>query len=814
MEKLYWVIEYIKVFAVFIFTMYLWPSVVFKEHLKKRTSRAYKFAFCSVVQFMLINTVVLGLGLIGLLKPFLFIILFYGVFFYFLLKDRKIKRVNKLRFKNMFSGTYGKRTIFLDTYRFIKKKTIKFKNFFCGYMEGHWSEYMILFILLAFGTAYFSVNPLQQNSYGFGDSYTHHSWIYNLTQGKIFSSGIYPEGMHCLMAAENMAFGVSIYSLLLFSGPVLGTLILLSVYIMYKELFRWKWSPAIALTLFLVLDYKNGNVISSLARIQVGLPQEFGFPAMFLCVTFLIRFFKNGKKYERSKIPVFLRDDDLRIFTFSVAVTIAAHFYATMIAVILCLGAAVILIIRAFSKKFISFLIACFAGALIACTPMLAALAEGYHFQGSIYWAMSLFETGKKTNTDTSAGNAGTGEAAKEDSVKENNTSDGNETTTEKVTVQKKVNNAQPKIPLRTRIENIYKSAYVGLYGQERAEIFVHLIFINIGIWMVVRIYVFKRRRKKDEYRFEGHQFDGYVAIVCITIMITISYRMYATFGIPQLIEDYRVCSVAQILIFSLMVVPVDVIGVFIIDRFKKVIGTVLASGTIIGIYIWARVTGCFHGFLSMELTRYNSTVMVTNSILKQMGKGHNNFTIVSTTDELYLVLGYGYHEELIDFINKSEDDTYTIPTEYIFIYIEKNTLKRPQPHYADGPSWLAENKYANTDLKSIGLGVNKQTISKDYADLYFGKFPSSMAVYNTYWARTVIFSKAFEWCQKFNAMYPNELHTYYEDEDILVYYLRQNPRNLYELATVDTSTMLPPESYSKPIWPEDYRNSMLNEEQ
>ena len=78
---------------------------------------------------------------------------------------------------------------------------------------------------------------------------------------------------------------------------------------------------------------------------------------------------------------------------------------------------------------------------------------------------------------------------------------------------------------------------------------------------------------------------------------------------------------------------------------------------------------------------------------------------------------------------------------------------------------------------------------------------------------RVVLFSKAFEWCQKFNAMYPNELHTFYEDEDLLVYYLRQNPRNLYELATMDTSLMLPPESYSMPIWPNDYRNHMQSEE-
>ena len=790
MEKLYWVIEYMKVFFAVIFVMYLWPSVVFKKHLKKNPSRTYKFAFCTVVQFVLINTMVLGLGLVKILKPFVLIILFYGLFLYFLFKDHKIKRVNKLRFKNMFSGTYGKRTIFLDVYRLIKKKAIKLKNIFCGYMRGHWSEYFVLFVLVAFGVAYFSVNPLQMNSYGFGDSYPHHSWIYELTLGNIFSGGIYPEGMHCIIAVLNMACGIPIYNALLFLGPILAMIILLSLYILFRELFRWKWSPALALTLFLVLDIKRDTVITGVARIQVGLPQEYGFPAMFLCMAYLIRFFKNGKKYEKSKIPVFLRDDDLRIFTFAVATTICAHFYATILAVIICLGAGVILVFRAFSKKFISFLVGCIAAVVIAALPMMIAFAEGYPFQYSIDWALKLI----KGEDEYSFTNQNTDSYA----ISQNNT-DGNAS---------KVITAKPKVPLRTTIQKLYEDTYVFMYGKDRAELIMQFAFIGVGIWMAVRILVFRRRRSDDEYRFQGHQFDGYLALVISAILITISYSMYLL-GIPQFIENYRVCSISLMLNYAIFIIPVDVIGVFIIDRFKKVIGTIVAVSSLIFIYVWSRVSGCFHGFLSMEVTRFNSSVNVTNSILEKMGKGSNNFTIVSTTDELYLVLGYGYHEELIDFINKSEGDKYSIPTEYIFIYIEKNVIARAQKHYATGPSWLAENKFANSDYQSVGEGIIKQTISKEYADLYFGTFPSKMAVYNTLWSRTVLFSKAFVWCQKFNAMYPNELHTFYEDDDILVYYLRQNPRNLYELATMDTSLMLPPESYSKPIWPENYMESV-----
>ena len=195
------------------------------------------------------------------------------------------------------------------------------------------------------------------------------------------------------------------------------------------------------------------------------------------------------------------------------------------------------------------------------------------------------------------------------------------------------------------------------------------------------------------------------------------------------------------------------------------------------------------------------------------MGKGADNFTIISSTDEYYQIIGYGFHEELVSFVNNTEETTYTIPTEYLFIYIEKNAIARAQYHLANGPEWLAENKYydyyKDHGITNIEPEISKVTISKDYSELYFGKVPEVFAVYNIPWIRTVLNSKLFAWCQKFNAMYPNELHVYFEDDDILVYYLRQNPRNLYELATMDPTFMLPPESYSNPIWPTNYSDSL-----
>ena len=220
MDKLYWAVEYARVLFALVFILYLWPSVVFKKHLKKKTSRTYKFVFCTVVQQIVINTAVLGLGLVGLLKPWLFNILFFGSFLFFLFKDVKIEKSTLLKFKYLISGTYGPKTLLSDFFKFVKKNLSKVRKSFLNYMKGHWFEYGILLLLVIFGCIYFSMNAFQENSYGFGDLYTHHSWIYNLSQGVIFSGGVYPASMHCLIAVEHFSLGLTIYNALLFTGPI------------------------------------------------------------------------------------------------------------------------------------------------------------------------------------------------------------------------------------------------------------------------------------------------------------------------------------------------------------------------------------------------------------------------------------------------------------------------------------------------------------------------------------------------------------------------------------------------------------------
>ena len=104
---------------------------------------------------------------------------------------------------------------------------------------------------------------------------------------------------------------------------------------------------------------------------------------------------------------------------------------------------------------------------------------------------------------------------------------------------------------------------------------------------------------------------------------------------------------------------PVDMLFVLLkVFCTTNVLQLLSVLGTI-GIYYVTIALGNYHGFLMEYLTRYDSAVMVTNSIIKNFTK--NKYTIVSPVDELYQVSPYGRHEELLTFVQEIQEEDYKI---------------------------------------------------------------------------------------------------------------------------------------------------------
>lgn len=714
MDTWYWILEYGKVFCGYMFFMFLWPSVVFYGHLKDR-DRTYRFSFCATVQVVISSTVVLMLGLFHILYPVVIIILFYGSFVLTLLK-RIIRHSFSFQARGLVKG----------------------------------AKYGILAILLIFGMMYFSYGAFQVHSYGFGDLYTHHEWIYGLKEGKIFSGGVYPEAMHCFIYCLDTLFGIRVYSSLMFLQGIHVAVFLLTGYLLMREIFCWRYTPFLALTLFLTLEVSSADLVYSMFRLQITLPLEFGLYTQFLCALYLVRYLKNYHRAVRKEgLFRYCRDENLFLFFLSLTTSISIHFYTVIMAFILCGSFAVFMLKRLFSKEhFVPLACSVLCACIIAGTPMAVAMASGTPFEGSINWAVSAMN-GEETRA-----------------LEEKTSSDGILKEDEPISVLKTV-------------KGVYLEGYAELYGMFGAVII--LLVTGAGIVLCL----LSRKKFPDWMR---QICSGYPPLILFTFLFVFLYAA-PRLGLPEIISDSRFCSVGHMMIVALMMLPADVAFCVLIRFFRIEILKAVSFCSVAGIYILTVITGHFHGYLFFELSRYNAAVKVTNQIAEEFPE--KSYVIVSPTDELYPTIEDGWHEELLTFVSGIGTEGYEFAAEHAFFYVEKKPLQYAQAYFFDGPSWLAHVKYKD-------IYWNKY--SKKYPDTGAAQAPKinasqiseqearkDLIVYENPWFsytrlpdRTILEAKAYDWCCKFAELHPQNTEIYYEDDNFVCYYFKHIESSQY----------------------------------
>lgn len=821
MTALYWGLEFTKVLGAYFVLMIVYPSFLCRRFLEGK-SLTFRLGFCTTVSVLGINTVVLLLGLLHLLNPWVVRILFYGPPVYFLVKKIMAGKAELPMLLHVLNGTFGIRQFFLKVGKRLQRKCAGILKRGFQRIKGHYVEYGLLFVLLVYGCLYFSYGAFQDYMYGCGDVYVHNQWVYALTQGQIFSDGVYPEGMHCFLYAMHTLFGIRIYSCMLFTQGIHVMVFLLSVYLFLKEIFRFRFTPHFALALFLTLDVCCIDGVFGISRLQWTIAQEFGMYAMFLCPAFLIRYLNTPK--EEIRLPQnkwgkkirFLKkayyNENLLVFMLAIAVTLAVHFYPTIMAFFLCLACVPALLVKIFkSTRFVSLVGAVLAGVLIAVLPMAGALATGIPFQNSIDWAMGIINGEEDTGSDEAALNEETGSDGQDSDNLSNGGTDSNAVGTSDAGVQGSSgsggtgnadgqggadSNAGGKTsqtqgePLLTRLkafilkeaDALYRSGYVILYKEQRAIGFLKMTVLALAVFVICRLSVMILRyvfRRKD---METCLFDHYLSLTFSSVLFM---GMYCAeeLGMPALIAGPRLTSSIQLLLAAMCMIPADAVftllAVFLPKAVMKTAALIFTSA----IYIYTNMAGIFHGYLYYELTRFNGAVMSTYRITETLPQ--DSYTIVSPVDELYQVIEYGQHEEAVNFVNECTGDDYTLPTEYVFLFVEKHPLDYGQSHYFGGPSWLAAEKYTALYESDVSQcpDIIKATISPELAEPPFYSFPISSNAYSDWLSRIVVESRLKKWCESFEHLYPGELKTYYEDEDFVCYYFRQNPACLYQLA-------------------------------
>lgn len=812
MEMLYWAAEYGKVLGGYVFLMFVWPMVVFGRHLKRKTGM-YRFGFCVTAQIVLVNTAVLIPGLFHILNRKLIVFLFYGAFVWGLCMEgewfrslaRSIRRIESVfRFNGFRPGRWIRGLVWDLWWRHGNRLLV----------------YPAFGAVVMLGMAYFSYGAFQVGSYGGGDLYTHHAWIYGLMEGRIFADGIYPEAMHCFVYCLNALFGIRVDSILLFLQNIHITVFFVSAYFLMRQVFAWRYTPIFVLALFVTLDVVSADEIYGMYRLQMTLPLEFGLHTQFLCALYLLRYLKGeGGETVRGRRVRYRRSEDLFLLASSVAASVAVHYYTTIMAVVMCASFAAFSLKRLFSKRYLApVMTAAVCGFAVAAMPMAGAFASGIPFNYSITWALSAMDGSETRELDEKLEEAagetgeekrpeadGAGKTRREETPEDNaDAKAGRKETREDEAGAEAGDKEEGALPdaagsqVKTpelgsgrdggypmkkseagiwqgKVTAVYEKGYKALYGQRTGLV---LLLTAVSVMLCL-----SGRRNPD--RLPGTVCRGYPPAILLSFFYILLYA--APFmGLPEVISDSRFCSTGHMMILAVMMIPIDALIAAAVsvwgERFLFHLLSFLAPA---GIYAAVILTGNYHGYLFYELTRCRQAVAVTNRIIEEFPAG--SFVVVAPTDELYPVSPYGWHEELLSFVRNSENGEYFLPTQHIFIYVEKKPFRYSQAHFFTGPSWLAEEKYQDIYWdkyskkypekgSSQAPEVDASQISVEAAQTAMEELDKGWRAYTRLDRRTALESKAYGWCRRFAERYPMALKVYYEDEDFVCYYLEQEP--------------------------------------
>ena len=98
-------------------------------------------------------------------------------------------------------------------------------------------------------------------------------------------------------------------------------------------------------------------------------------------------------------------------------------------------------------------------------------------------------------------------------------------------------------------------------------------------------------------------------------------------------------------------------------------------------------------------------------------------------------------------------------------------------------PFWdLYSRKYEDSGASQAPEIITGE-VSDELADQALPEYTNAWLMYLMLDNRTALESKAYRWCQEFEKRYPSVLNVYYEDEEFVCYYFRQEAGKLpYEL--------------------------------
>ena len=594
-------------------------------------------------------------------------------------------------------------------------------------------------------------------TYGYraSDIPVHLNWINQMSRGNLFASGVYPFGFHCMVYYLHAVFGFDTYVILCVFYLVQVFFIYIVLLAMLKLLCRSLYLPYAGIMVYILGSFWARQTYS---RFGSSLPQEFGMIFVIPSVYFLIRFFQTEKKNLKNRETKLI----LGCFALAFSLTLAIHFYGTMIAGLCCIGIAVGFCTRFLNKEYFRrIMLTGIISVFLAVLPMGIAFAGGTPLQGSLGWGLSVINGDSSDTEDTSENEAAQKQAMEEMAARLiENTQNSNSESAQ--TGEIPIITEAPKHSLTDKAREIPKKMknlremmirriqeFI-INSQEQWCAYAVLAGIAVLILLGLVFIILRRITYGEMLMSAGFCMGILTLLLCA-----------GNLGLPVLMDPAR-CSIYYV---YLLIVSITVLGDGLLYLIFMPRILTIPRNAVSFILTVSMAAGMIHqglvktpDFISDYVS--NGAFTCLTNIIKE--NKDETWTIVSANDETQMGLDHGWHYETITFLRKQEhinkDTKLIIPTEKVYFFIEKIPLNYSVVYSGSGQS--ISKKGASQSLPNSG-GIG----------MYQGE------------GRWILMSRMYYWAQAFMEMYPNEMKVYYESEDFVCYVISQNMYHQYNFA-------------------------------
>lgn len=616
----------------------------------------------------------------------------------------------------------------LFLYRIVKRIVSSIQTLFNKILGKNKLECFLVLTCIGFSIYIYGYRKFNSYGYSTSDEEVHLYWIQSLLGNEIFPNGMYPYGMHILIAVISVLFKLNVVRVTMAFSHIILFIVLGIAYLVLRQIFTNKYGVLVAFIMYTI-----GNLYVSYERFHFTLPMEYGMPAIFIITAAIVSYIRK-----RDKLNWFL-------IVASIIYTLSCHFYVTAFIGIICLVMGLVYFTVLIKRRIlIKLIMAGIIGLFIGLIPFLVGFLLGHSFyEDSKSWAINVITRSKENDIE----NDEEAEVIQAEVLQP------------EVIQEDKISNNDVKTEEGSLLEEVYKVLMKRFYNNNEYVFLFTVILIIFTFLYGLLGFIYSKKEV-------GYLFYIGLSIICLigNIMVT-CYDM----GWPVPIEIKRQAVFLTYFMMILLCVPLEFLYALMKKRNIKekwnntiffILSLIIASTLI------------YTGNIKNMDTIYYWNIQTDGAmklVLSLMDKKENfSWTVVSPVNERSAILNSGFHYELLDLVeeldNWTEDQTIYIPTKEVYFVIEKYPLE-----YGLVP---VNKKLPITMWLPVSYELSKTPIIEERprSNIYLHQ-------------RREIMSKIYYWAKEYKRYYPQEMKIYYEDDEIIIYRLEQASYHLNNLS-------------------------------